>query len=186
MNSYKRLLISAGSLLVLVMMFLPVQAQQGSGTLRGQVKDQFGGIILGATVTAIDATGTEKTATTKDDGTYTIAGLTPGKYLVRVAAAGFAQFEATDVEVAAGRTQPLDVTMQVTIEDAKVNVAAESPVSTEPENNQSALVLRGSDIEALPDDPDDLEAALQALAGPSADRSISTALRVAACPRNRR
>jgi hypothetical protein len=168
MNSYRRLLIGTGCLLVLVMMCLPVQAQQGSGMLHGQVKDQFGGIILGATVTAIDAAGTEKTTTTKDDGTYTIVGLTPGKYLVRVAAAGFAQFEATDVEVATGRTQPFDVTMQVTIEDAKVNVAAESPVSTEPENNQSALVLRGTDIEALPDDPDDLEAALQALAGPSA------------------
>jgi hypothetical protein len=41
-------------------------------------------------------------------------------------------------------------------------------VSTEPENNAGAVVLKGDDIEALPDDPDDLAAALQALAGPSA------------------
>ncbi|HEV2834427.1 MAG TPA: TonB-dependent receptor, partial [Pyrinomonadaceae bacterium] len=41
-------------------------------------------------------------------------------------------------------------------------------VSTEPENNAGAVVLKGDDIDALPDDPDDLAAALQALAGPSA------------------
>ena len=41
-------------------------------------------------------------------------------------------------------------------------------LNTEPENNAGAVVLKGDDIEALPDDPDDLAAALQALAGPSA------------------
>jgi hypothetical protein len=41
-------------------------------------------------------------------------------------------------------------------------------LSTEPENNAGAVVLKGEDIDALPDDPDDLAAALQALAGPSA------------------
>ena len=41
-------------------------------------------------------------------------------------------------------------------------------LSTEPENNAGAVVLKGDDLDALPDDPDDLAAALQALAGPSA------------------
>ena len=38
----------------------------------------------------------------------------------------------------------------------------------EPDNNATALVLRGEDLAALPDDPDDLADALQALAGPGA------------------
>ena len=38
----------------------------------------------------------------------------------------------------------------------------------EPDNNATALVLRGEDLAALPDDPDDLSDALQALAGPGA------------------
>src|SRR3954451_20629043 len=41
-------------------------------------------------------------------------------------------------------------------------------VSTESANNASALVLRGKDLESLADDPEDLGADLQALAGPSA------------------
>ena len=42
------------------------------------------------------------------------------------------------------------------------------PLSVEPDNNATALVLRGEDLAALPDDPDDLSDALQALAGPGA------------------
>jgi len=43
-----------------------------------------------------------------------------------------------------------------------------TPVSTDAANNASALVLSGADLDALPDDLDDLAADLQALAGPSA------------------
>ena len=83
-------------------------------------------------------------------------------------ATGFARYENAAVEVAAGRAAALDIALGVTIDAEEVTVASESPVSTEPENNTGALVLRGTDIEALPEDPDDLADALQALAGPSA------------------
>ena len=41
-------------------------------------------------------------------------------------------------------------------------------VSVEADNNATAIVMKGEDLEALPDDPDDLSDALQALAGPGA------------------
>ncbi|HSK62252.1 MAG TPA: carboxypeptidase regulatory-like domain-containing protein, partial [Pyrinomonadaceae bacterium] len=144
-------------------------AQQRVGSLRGQVLDELGGAIVGASVTAIDATGKEKSVVTNDSGTYTITGLAPGKYTLRVINAGFAMFENTEVEVVAGRAQAVDVTLKVAIEEQRVTIAADNrELSTEPENNAGAVVLRGEDIESLPDDPDDLAAALQALAGPSA------------------
>ncbi|HEY0404645.1 MAG TPA: carboxypeptidase regulatory-like domain-containing protein [Pyrinomonadaceae bacterium] len=142
--------------------------QQSGGALRGVVTDEFGGIIIGATVTAADQSGAEKTAMTNEDGTYTINGLAPGHYTVRVQATGFAVFENTEVDVAAGRRQQLDAKLSVTIEEQKVTVASETPISTEPENNADQVVLSGKDLDALPDDPDELAAALQALAGPSA------------------
>ncbi|MDQ3133524.1 MAG: carboxypeptidase-like regulatory domain-containing protein, partial [Acidobacteriota bacterium] len=143
-------------------------AQQTSGTLRGVVKDEFGGVIIGATVAAVDASGAEKTATTNDEGVYALAGLVPGVYIVRTQASGFAQYENAEIEVVTGRATPVDITLGVTIAAEEVTVAAEGPVSTEPENNAGAIVLREQDIEALPEDPDDLAEALQALAGPSA------------------
>jgi hypothetical protein len=160
---------SAGLLLSLVLIAVSVSAQQGAnGTLRGRILDQFGGAIIGATVTAVDGAGAEKTATTNDEGLYTINGLAPGTYTVRAVAPGFALYENAGVEVTAARREALDITLDVTIAQSEVTVSGEPPVSTDPENNAGAIVLRGTDIEALPEDPDELTDALQALAGPSA------------------
>jgi hypothetical protein len=157
------------SLILIAAFSLPVFAQQGGGgTLRGRVVDQFGGAIVGATITAVDASGAEKTATSNDEGIYIINGLAPGAYTVRALATGFALFEKPSVQVATGQHEALDITLEVTIEQSEVTVATEPAVSTDPENNAGAIVLRGSDIESLPEDPDELADALQALAGPSA------------------
>jgi Carboxypeptidase regulatory-like domain len=168
MHSFFNLLKRGAGLALVLALMAGAASAQGAGSLRGQVKDEFGGAIIGATVTAQAADGTEKNTTTNDEGFYTLSGLAPGAYTVRVNSAGFARFEQTAVEVAAGRATPLEIVLGITIEAEEVTVASESPVSTDPENNTGALVLRGADIEALPEDPDDLAEALQALAGPSA------------------
>src|ERR1044072_7595966 len=145
-----------------------VVAQQRAGSLRGQVLDELGGAIIGASVTAIDSAGVEKTVVTNNAGSYTINGLAPGKYTVRAVNAGFAIFETPDVEVAAGKAQQFDITLKVAIEEQKVTIATDNrELSTDPENNAGAVVLKGADLDSLPDDPDDLAAALQALAGRS-------------------
>src|ERR1043165_612654 len=144
-------------------------AQERAGSLRGQVLDELGGAIVGANVTVIDAKGVEKSVVTNNAGTYTVNGLAPGKYTVRAVNAGFAISETPDVEVTSGKPVQFDVILKVAIEEQKVTVAADSrELSTEPENNAGAVVLKGADLDSLPDDPDDLAAALQALAGPSA------------------
>lgn len=143
--------------------------QQGTGSLKGQISDEFGGVIVGATIVAVNANGVEKTATTNGEGNFVINGLAPGKYTIKVTAPGFANHETADVEAIGGRSAQINVTLKVTIEQQKVTVASDATgVNTEPENNVGAIVLKGSDLESLPDDPDDLAAALQALAGPGA------------------
>lgn len=159
-------------LLILFICATTTAAQRGTGSLKGLVSDEFGGVIVGATITATDQGGTTKTATTTGEGTFVLAGLAPGKYVVQVVAQGFATFENTEVQIVAGRTQQFDVQLKVTIEQQKVTVAADSNgVNTDPENNVGAIVMKGTDLESLPDDPDDLTAALQALAGPAAGPS---------------
>jgi len=144
-------------------------AQQQTGTLKGQILDELGGAIVGASVVATDTNGKERTGTSNDQGVFVISGLEPGKYKIHVASTGFAAYENSSVDVTAERTQQLDVTLKVTIEEQKVTVNPDSQtLGTEPENNLGSIVLKGNDLEALPEDPDDLAAALQALAGPSA------------------
>lgn len=156
------------TLILAVCAFTALTQQQGVGTLRGQVIDELGGAIVGATVTATDAGGREKSTTTNGEGIYVLSGLAPGRYTVRAVAAGFAVYENAEVNLEAGRREPLNITLNVTIEEQNVTVQTETPLSTEPANNADQVVLTGQDLDALPDDPDELAAALQALAGPSA------------------
>jgi hypothetical protein len=74
------------------------------------------------------------------------------------------------VTVAPGQPATADVVMTVEAQRQEVTVTdtAVNQVSTEPTNNASALVLQQDALDALPDDPDDLESDLEALAGPSA------------------
>jgi hypothetical protein len=154
--------------IVLLLCVSGAQAQQSLGSFRGQVVDEFGGLIVGATVTATGADGLQKTAVTDSEGNYALNGLPPGRYIIRATAPGFALFENAEVDLAAGQREQLKISMSVSLEKEEVAVASEAGVSTEPENNAGALVLRGTDLDTLPDDPDELAAALQALAGPSA------------------
>ncbi len=158
---------SFGALLIVVLSAAIALGQQARGTLRGIVSDEFGAAIVGATVTVTDAAGVQKTAVTNGEGVYTIGGLAPGKYVVKAKAQGFAISDDTSVDISAGQRQSLDLTLKVTIEEQKVTIAAESPLSTEPTNNANQTLITGKDLDALPDDPDELAAALQALAGPS-------------------
>ncbi len=157
-----------GFVLLLLFAVSNVNAQT-TGTLRGQIKDELGAVIVGATVSAVDANGLAKNTTSDADGNFALGGLVPGNYIVRVVAPGFAFYENAEVAVAAGRAAaPLVITLGVSLEREEVTVAAEGGISTDSTSNADAIVLRGKDLEALPDDPDDLAAALSALAGPSA------------------
>ncbi|MCY7346038.1 MAG: TonB-dependent receptor [Pyrinomonadaceae bacterium] len=141
---------------------------QQTGVLRGQVVDSLGAIVVGATVTTVDAGGKEKSSVTNNQGEFTISGLAPGNYTVRAIAPKFGLYENTSVTVSAGRREDLTIALTVAAATENVEVSGSNQISTDSENNQSATVLTEKDLEALPDDPDELEAALQALAGPSA------------------
>jgi Carboxypeptidase regulatory-like domain len=152
-----------GALIVLLAATL-LTAQQTRGSLRGLITDELGAAIVGANVTLTDASGTQKKTTTNAEGVYTFAGLAPGKYSLVAIAPGFAPSDIKEVEVTGSR-QSVDLTLKVTIEE-KVTIN-ETPISTEATNNANQTVIAGKDLDALPDDPDELAAALQALAGPS-------------------
>jgi hypothetical protein len=154
----------------LMLLLLAVNAftQTTVGTLRGRVRDELGGLIVNATVIAVDRTGIEKRTVTDARGEYQISGLITGDVIVRASARGFDTYETSEVEIVAGRNLMVDIALSVRLENQDVTVGSGESLSAETENNASATVLRGSDLDALPDDADDLAAALQALAGPVA------------------
>ena len=130
--------------------------------------DESGAVIPAATVT-ISGNGSPRTAQSQADGSYSFTGLPAGQYTVTLDYPGFTPFSRT-VSVTAGGTVEVPIQLSLSTEVQKVTVRADSgpTVSVEPENNATALVIKGEDLQALPDDPDDLASALQALAGPGA------------------
>jgi hypothetical protein len=143
-------------------------AQQRTGSLRGQVSDELGALVVGASVTLIAADGTQKTTATNAEGTYTFNSLAPGQYTLRVASPGFTPYEKTEVAVAAGPRTTHDVRLVVALEKQEITVTEDQGLNTDPAKNADALVLKGPDLDVLPDDPDALASAVQAMAGPSA------------------
>ncbi|HYP52142.1 MAG TPA: carboxypeptidase-like regulatory domain-containing protein [Pyrinomonadaceae bacterium] len=144
-------------------------ARQAAGSVRGRVADERGGVIVGAEVTLAGAGGVERKVLTDAEGVYVFHGLTPGRYALKVSAPGFVGHESEGVEVARGGAVVHHVTLTVALERQEVTVRSEADSDgPAPENNRSAIVLRGEELDALPDDPEALAAALRSLAGPSA------------------
>jgi hypothetical protein len=141
-----------------------MQAQQTTSGLRGRVFDSSGAVITAVSVVAVDADGVETTAQTNDEGVYVIKGIAPGKYVVRALAKGFGQYEIREVQVARQPTS-LDIIMTIVLKESVTIDPATTQVNADPENNASAIRLRGSDLDILSDDPDQLAADLQMIAG---------------------
>ncbi|MBK8304233.1 MAG: carboxypeptidase regulatory-like domain-containing protein [Pyrinomonadaceae bacterium] len=141
---------------------------QTSGSIGGSVTDALGAILVGATVTAVSADGKQKQTITNARGEYTITALAPGKYTVKAIATNFGLYENTDVVVTAGEKNELIVVLTVSGVDETVDVNNATQVSTDADSNKDATVISGKDLDALPDDPDELASALQALVGGSA------------------
>jgi hypothetical protein len=142
--------------------------QLNQAAVRGRITDELRAVIVGADVTITDASGRSKTTVSNHEGVYAFNGIAPGKYTLRASAKGFAASTNEGVELKAGQVPSFDLTLRVTIDVQKVTVNGATPVSTEVNANANQTVLSGKDLDALPDDPGELEAVLQALAGPTA------------------
>src|SRR5258708_38654401 len=71
--------------------------------------------------------------------------------------------------IARGQSKRGDLSMAIQVEQQNVTVTDDAPtVNVEASGNSNSIVLKGKDLEALSDDPDELSSELQALAGPSA------------------
>ena len=138
---------------------------QETGGLRGQVLDPTGAVVPGAKVTLV---GGERTATGRAgaDGTYVFRSLAPGDYTVTVIAQGFALARKTDVAISAGQMKTLNLPLVVSVEQTVQAEDQTAAVGMDPDQNAGAISLKGDAVDALSDNPDELQNELQALAGP--------------------
>jgi hypothetical protein len=156
------------AIFALVIVAAPAFAQSAFVHLHGQVADPSGAVIPGATINVKDSSGAVITTKSDGAGAYDVRNIAPGKYTVTVNAKNFVPFS-QNVEVAIGKDNKLDISLEILVKEETVDVQGDAArVSTNPDNNASTLVITGKDLDALSDDPDELQNELQALAGPSA------------------
>ena len=115
----------------------PLHAQVATGTILGNVKDNSGAPVPGATVTATNVgTQVSRTATTDTDGQYTLTLLPVGRYQVEVTLSGFKNFSQTGIVLEVGRNARIDATIEPGNLSEVVSVIADAPLV---ETSSSAL-----------------------------------------------
>ena len=146
---------------------LVLAQQQRTGSLAGRVTDERQGLIVGAQVMLTASDGGQQSTITNAQGIYTFTSLPAGNYTVQVSAKGFAAAEQV-IEVAAGQRNTHDVQLKIVLAEEKVTITDEKRLDVDAASNADALRLQGKDLDVLPEDPEALAAAIQAMAGPAA------------------
>ena len=149
----------------------PAERQDpNAGSLRILVLDQTGAAIVGAAVSVVPTNakeGTEaRTTTANDQGEAIVANLAPGKYVVQVESVGFETQQLADVNVRRGRQERRDVQLPIAGYVEEVEVTRDRTDQNLTDNYSSALTQ--DQIDALPDDEEEMAEQLQQMAGPGA------------------
>ncbi len=102
------------SCLTLLLLCLPLIAQENLGRMAGTITDETGAVIPGADVTARnEATGVETSVVSSDSGAYYFPTLVIGSYTVTARLTGFKTVEQVGVRVVSGGAVTLDITLPV-------------------------------------------------------------------------
>jgi iron complex outermembrane receptor protein/vitamin B12 transporter len=144
------------AVLATTLLLPPFASGQAQGTLAGAVLDTLGARVPGATVTLLGNQGLAGERTVDVEGSYEFTGLTPGRYQVAVAAAGFAPSTSESTYVGAGGLVTVDVSVQIGPLLQAVLVTASAADLPQAQTGAPVTVLDQTTIEAL-NKPDLLE-----------------------------
>jgi hypothetical protein len=105
------------------------QSQAINGSIEGTVKDPSGAVLPGVTVTISHLdTGTERVVVTNENGFFRAPLLPLGTFKVAASLEGFKALEQSGIEVRAGASVVLNLTLEVGSLTEVVSVSADSPI----------------------------------------------------------
>ena len=149
------------------------QPRPQTGSLHVVVRDQSGAVIPGALVHVRGADEPTRAIARENlpsdsQGVAVAVNLVPGKYTIEASFAGFETRILPGVRVRAGENRR-EVTLAIQKVDQHVSVGRDpATAASDPDNDRFNTVLSKDQIDALPDDPDEMEKVLQEMAGPGA------------------
>ncbi|HEX5731633.1 MAG TPA: TonB-dependent receptor [Blastocatellia bacterium] len=139
------------SLLILsISLVIPALAQVTTADITGRVVDAQGNAVVGATVTVRNTgTGLSRTATTGDEGDYTITQLPPGVYEITVEASGFSRALQKDYELNVGTKPTLNFELKPGGVTETVEVTGDAPL-IETTKSEIGGVVTPLEVQNLP------------------------------------
>ena len=127
-----------------------VYAQQDQGRIGGVITDSAGDLVPGAQIVVKnEKTGEERTATSSESGSYIVSGLRPSLYTVTATAQSLT-VRATGVQVLAGQELNLNLTLQATGVEAKVDIVAAADTGIDTGTAAMGVNVNPREVEALP------------------------------------
>src|SRR6266576_466720 len=125
------------------------QSQITSGTVQGDVLDEKGGSVAGATVETKNLdTNFTQTETTGTDGHFAFLSLAPGRYTITVSKSGFATVLQQNVNLTVGQTITIPVTMKVSSVSQQI-VVSDVPI-VEVTKTESSSTLNERTVSSTP------------------------------------
>ena len=166
----------ASALLTLFVSLLatPVPAQAPrDARVQVTVVDQTGGVVPGATVRLTGLEKTTQVATvapgmTADNGIAILERVTPGRYSITAEFPGFDLGLLRDIRVRAGESRHVVVLPLAKVEQSVTVGRNLAEVAADRRSSQFGNTVAQAQIDALSDDPTELQRQLQELAGPDA------------------
>ena len=161
----------AAALVLVLPQAAAAQARRQTATLQVVVKDPSGAVIPGAAV-QIKGVEPDTEAIVRGDvlsdgqGVASTSELPPGRYSIEVSFPGFETAVVAEYRVRPGNNRR-DVPLAIKKLDESVAVGRDPATSaSDPNSDRFSNVLTKEQIDALPDDPDEMEKVLKEMAGP--------------------
>ena len=105
---------SLAVMLIVLSFSTDLRAQKATAELVGTVRDPAGGVLVGAAIKLTDIdTGIARSATTNNEGTYTLSSIPPGRYMLEVEIAGFKRKKLEGIVLQVNQRTRMDVAMEV-------------------------------------------------------------------------
>src|SRR5436190_6598630 len=160
-------LVAITALVVATVSVAAAQGVQGSGvgsSLRVTVLDQTDAALIIARVTIVDSRGVETSAAVDDRGVAIFENLNPGTYQVKASAESFRPINSPfNVRRGENRT-----TLRLALATIEQSIVVQDQDAANRRDNGFTQTLTQDQIDALPDDPDEMADELMRMAGPGA------------------
>jgi hypothetical protein len=155
----------------LLLVLLPLV--QANATLEVIVKDPSGAVVSKAQVQLVKTGKPQSLFQTNQRGEARFNKVVPGRYQLRIEAAGFKALELNELDLTAGSNRK-EVALEIDPIKVDVDVADEAQVrNTNPNGPAFSNVMTAEQIAELPDDPEEFENAINQLAGPGAQLRVN-------------